>query len=495
MEFDAELSNLPQEEERLQNARTSLVRFRNSVPTFVKIHQLSHEILSQIFLEAHREWITSRDKLVFPTLPTGLSSVCHSWRSVALALPTLWSCVDIAVDAPNSDAYYECAQLWAARSNAALSVHIWHSSEADTTQVSEPGASGLISFLAPTASRIRHLKLDCYLVSDVPQYAMACMVNFGAPGFLSTLDLEVEECDTDPLEFLPLVAPGQLEDPPDHMIDDFLRPVTKLTLTSVIIPWTSAVYSNLVELVICFTYYGPDQAPQKRKDLAGVLRSSPQLRAVSLTDHEFWDHNDDDDDNGDDDEWTAEASPIHLKDLRSLTLSSAGGDGSASLLPLFAPGPHPLYFKIWLEAGPRFDAEFELFLSRSNVTALCVENEEGPWFTSLRHSLSRLESLTLQKCNFSDTDLFVFSVDQRDGFASPPWPRLNSLHLVDCRIKENLLEHLLAIHPIKQLRINYTHSYYRLERAEEDQMMEGLKKLVPDTVLSAPVEPTTYTRG
>ncbi|KAG8706324.1 hypothetical protein FRC08_001132 [Ceratobasidium sp. 394] len=473
-EFETELSSLPQEEERLLNARESLIQFRNGIPGIVKIHRLPHDILAQIFLALHHDWITTRDKEEFPALPSVLSSVCHIWRSISMALPALWSCIDIAVDAPDSDAYFECAQLWASRSHTALSVHIWHSSEADgdTLEVSESGTSGLISFLTPTASRIRHLKLDCYLVSDVPQYAMACMINFGTPGFLSTLDLEVEECDMDPLEFLPLMTPGQLEDPPDHKIDNFLRPVTKLALTSVLIPWESAVYSNLVELVISFTNYGHDYT-HELADLARVLQSSPQLRVISLTDYEFLE----------DDYWTTETPPIYLKDLQSLTLSSAGAEECSSPLPLFGPGPNPLYFEIRLEE--EFEDELEVFFSRSNVTTLWVKTyNKQSWFSALGYDLDQLESLTLDECDFSDPDLAGFLEEEWTDPTSSPLPSLTSLCLRDCRIKVDVLEKLLAVYAIRRLRIDYASSFNRLERSEEDLMIERLQKLVPDTIVS-----------
>ncbi|KAG9099571.1 hypothetical protein FS749_000939 [Ceratobasidium sp. UAMH 11750] len=474
-EFETELSSLPQEEERLLNARASLLHFRNGIPTIVKIHRLPHDILAQIFLALHHDWITTRDKEEFPVLPSVLSSVCHVWRSISMALPALWSCIDIAVDAPNSDAYFEWAQLWAARSNAALSVHIWHSSEADsdTLDVSESGISGLISFLTPTASRIRHLKLDCYLVSDVPQYAMACIVNFGMPGHLSTLDLEVEECDMDPLEFLPLMTPTQLEKPLKHRIDDFLRPVTKLTLTSVLIPWESAVYSNLVELVISFTNYGDDYT-HELADLARVLESSPQLRVISLRDHDFFE----------DDYWTAQTPPIYLRDLQSLTLSSTGMEGCSSLLPLFGPGPNPLYFEIRLEEDSTFEEELEAFFSRSNVTTLWVKTyNKQAWFSALGYDLDQLESLTLDECDFSDPDLAVFLEEEWADPTASPLPNLSSLRLRDCRIEADVLEQLLAVYSIRWLRIDYTSSFNRLERSEEDLMIGRLQKLVPDIVV------------
>ncbi|KAG9083287.1 hypothetical protein FS749_006153, partial [Ceratobasidium sp. UAMH 11750] len=238
------------------------------------------------------------------------------------------------------------------------------------------------------------------------------------------------------------------------------------------VPWESAVYSNLVELVISFTNYGYDYT-HELTDLARVLQSSPQLRVISLTDYEFLE----------DDYWTVQTPPIYLKDLQSLTLSSAGAEECSSPLPLFGPGPNPLYFEIRLEE--EFEDELEAFFSRSNITTLWVKTyNKRSWFSMLGYDLDQLESLTLDECDFSDPDLAAFLEEEWTDHMSSPLPNLTSLRLRDCRIKADVLEQLLAVYSIRQLQIDYTSSFDWLEHSEEDLMIGCLQTLVPDTVVS-----------
>ncbi|KAG9084215.1 hypothetical protein FS749_005397 [Ceratobasidium sp. UAMH 11750] len=474
-EFEAELSTLPQEEERLQNARAGLVQFQNRIPKLVKIHQLPPEILSRIFLESHQAWITRQDDRGFSTVPTVLSSVCRSWRSVTLAFPSIWSCIDIAVDAPNSDASFECAQLWAARSaSAPLSIDICHSNEGfnDPLEVSDSGISKLISVLAPIASQIRHLKTSSYLASCLHDYVLICLVNFGTPGLLASLEVEVEECEGYPLELFPLKVPKQLESPSPQRIDEFLQSITNLILSGFIISWESPIYSGLVELSVFFpdSIDGYTHGPE---DLAQALQSSPQLRVVSLTNHEY----------ANDGLSTAPTPPIYLKDLQSLTLSS-GANGYSPLLPLFAPGTVPLYLKIELEGIPTFNEELGLFFNRSNVTTLWAKACEQSWFSALHHRLSRLESLTLEGCDFSDPSLVGFLDEQHTGRTPSLWPCLTSLRLLNCYIKGDTLERLLAAHRVGRVQIDYTQFHPWMVRDEEGLMVRRLREHVPDTVIS-----------
>ncbi|KAG9099572.1 hypothetical protein FS749_000940 [Ceratobasidium sp. UAMH 11750] len=175
--------------------------------------------------------------------------------------------------------------------------------------------------------------------------------------------------------------------------------------------------------------------------------------------------------------------PIHLKDLQSLTLSS-GENGSAPLLPLFAPGTVPLYLKIELEGSPTFNEELGLFFNRSNVTTLWAKAGETSWFSTLRHHLSRLESLTLEGCNFSDPSLVGFLDEQHSGRAPSLWPCLTSLRLLNCYIKADTLERLLAAYRVGRVRIDYTHFGPRLACDEEGLMVQRLREHIPDTVIS-----------
>lgn len=496
-QFDTELKRFPDEQSELHAAHLALLKSRNISTVFCRISCLPSEILSRIFLAAYVDNPnddSSRQSRKFPNI---LASVCHSWRTIALGTPMLWSYLELIVRRPEIDeTSIKCIDLWSHRSTGAqlcLDILVQkdldygnserENYEYDTTDIT---IEKLFPILTPLAPRIFHLTIGLNLDSqNFLQSLLCCLVGLNMSSSIQSLNIWYN-CNwkafyaepSSSLDLLPFDPTYEPDWDDDSAFETLLHSIQHLNLSSVNIPLDHKVYHGLVELRLSNIEF-------QTQDITAILEASPALRLLSLVDFylEEDDNNDEDDtDDGDNDDdnndnaadsgSNSESSPnsdsgsddtsnerIALVDLQSIILRSNKMPGSqlAKVLNLIESGSHPLRVDLSLKSVESDTADsIRAFFSRSNVAHLQVSiAEPNTWFSLLNRSLRQLQTLSLEGCNLWDQD-FVDFISSKETCRNPrkaaPWPQLHTVHLTDCWINKSILRCLLTMSSVQVFR-------------------------------------------
>ncbi|EUC60296.1 F-box-like domain protein [Rhizoctonia solani AG-3 Rhs1AP] len=376
-----ELRMVANYEVNIKVAKSALTQCANYRPTS-PINTLPSEIIIRIF--------TLLIKSV--TLPEILSHVCSRWRRIALAVPELWTHIDIISDESRHTKIMARSQLFASR------IGVLH----PKVHISIPPEYGLVTppqafqqelrFASSTiAPRIKSFRLDD---SSAGSESLVCFVNYFlphiTPGALKRLVLLDHSDDYSRSSFLSITDPRE-HGPEDQqwpgaghrqtlrvsmsLLDEILRPVQILWLRNQFFPWRSLVYSGLVDLRLLQSRYFRDGVQINIVTLVNILRSCPGLRVfhceIELDSHTL--------------HTSSPIPPVTLTELEDLRIHNMLPTQSKLLLPYIFPGPKPLGFFIQVAGRSSsksfFPAVVLAFLRRSNVTKLFIKTQETAWIS------------------------------------------------------------------------------------------------------------------
>ncbi|KAF8605389.1 hypothetical protein BDV93DRAFT_521709 [Ceratobasidium sp. AG-I] len=466
--LDTELSGLEQDYERLSQTHVVLSRHRNQSKELAPINRLPAEILSQIFRFAvclcpHQlRNMTVAKPYIYPD---ALAGVCSAWRRAAVNLPSLWSHIDLTINATNTDNYYQCARIWSERAkNTPLDLHIRPID--NTPAIDEPQVLELLAFLASLAEKIRSLDVFCDCSTEhLGHRILACWTKHGSPRVAQALKLGSWDSK---LVGSPVWDSTAIEGASLAQIEDFFYSLQSLDFIAFHVPWESKIYHGLVRLSLEGIPLGVSyQLTQPQ--LATVLRSSPQLQELKLADvlvlPQGW----------------VEQEPIVLKELEALVVH----ESLALVLPLIAPGSKPLRLGILVDDDPKSLEVTRAFFSRSVIETLDIADfpETEHWFQFVLGPFEHLKTLIITDCNFTSRTL----QDLLTKIANEhlvPWPGLQTLLLAECRLRGETLLKLLSMHSVQTLEL---HSCRAADGESKEHMLklkDLLSSVVPDTTLN-----------
>ncbi|KAG8784648.1 hypothetical protein FRC12_018444 [Ceratobasidium sp. 428] len=324
-----------------------------------------------------------------------------------------------------------------------LCVWVRESLDPDPYRVIDPLAetdywAEVVAVLSPIAPRVRRLRIasDFYMAREL-QPILACMMRFCTTGTIEIL--EITPWHRGPRLTRPVyrTKPHHNWRPTADQLNSFLSAVRVLRLRDVSLPFNSSAYHGLVELVIQST--GDFRLPNG-EELVQILLACPALRSLSL-------------------ENTYPTSPIpphiesiSLKQLRCLELKCRSPECLASFLGVLQLGSQKPTVKLNICEEIEFVGHFRTFLERNTaVYALCVSPmDDKAWFPALRHGLSGLSILTLERCDLADPSLIQhFEAEGLSPFT--PWACLHTLRLEQCIVRLDLLEYLAGSRYLKRL--------------------------------------------
>lgn len=439
---DLELSGLVDEEERLREARLMLLASRNCSKGSSKINTLPTEVLVLIFIAAN-PYPTEVSLNPGASYPMALSSVCQLWRQITLGIPSLWSFLHLYVDGPHPQKSYLSSQLWAERSGRALicAKIVEQHYDGGSVQTFDDFRYHLDLYMP----RIYSLNLDASGYFN--QATLQHMVEFSVPGSLNALALVSRPRSAD------LQMDIHVNVDFDHLLssfsesaldaaEEFLSSIQYLSLSHDVFPWYSSAYRNLIELDLDLLTDGRDfsNCLPTQSEIAAILSSSPMLQSLSLRLDFIWAPDD-------------SSQPVHLNQLRRFTLESSTPDGCVGLLPLLEPGTNLLQVHVSIHSNPVFLKELRSFFRRSSINTLHIKAiDPDSWLKHISRHLPRLESLTLEHCNFHKSTLDRF-VDLGAGIDNSLWPRLHTLRIMDSCIEEEVIEQIISMLRLRLVRL------------------------------------------
>ncbi|CAE6467368.1 unnamed protein product [Rhizoctonia solani] len=414
--------------------RFSVKLHGSSNPNLVSpIHLLPPEILIRIFdlvCHIHSYYFCpaaihpdrlSKTSRPFLKQPVTLSHVCSRWRRITIDLASLWSHIDLFPDQCYDLMLSARLETYVARSaQALLDIHIIlrSSNSKDLLALSDnqvdDNACTIFPFLTTAAPRVRSLSImarsstplgDKFCASVLATCFAHCI-----PGTITDVSIEAPG----PLDYdwIPSMQPylreGRLA---KSTIETLWAPITVLHLSQCDIPWSSKAYHGLTELRL------HDCPSLNSSRLMSILQSSPQLRVLELdsfrrpiSENPLWE-------------------PVPLNNLEVLVLVGVQDCCLGSVLRLIAPGPKPLSLSISnpLDYYTGFASKTELqsFISRSNITQLCVNKvQKYAQLVEICDLIPTVHTLAVDSFSCEDT---------AEDDSPPPSFTLDALYIVRSR--------------------------------------------------------------
>lgn len=447
-----ELQQTTAYETKIYESKKILRKARNRRPDLVPISILPPELLSHIFLRAHRQepcFLKDRHALsYYPSKsPESLSQVCSYWRSIALGTPALWTHIDLA---PYSTSYLDFlgyAEIFAANTgHTPLNIHISMGGPI-ACLYHKPQLLKLCASIAAKAKSLKVRSLHVFSNDEisifenlfgncVPRKLTRLVMMDGDEtvlgGFMIAKDAERPADEEE--EIWPL-------DIPHRHLEEVLRHVTVLRLAGLYPYWTSQAYHGLTKLHLTDrlgTFITVSQ-------LASILRASPQLRffyfGIAITDD------------------GTSPEPVRLDNLEVFHLDVEDPLEHDGILRIISPGVKPLRMSTTLgqnEQPYSTGSEHSRFFARSNVTQLRVDLPYGA--ESLQLELPKLLALVpnLQVLSLDGFDLKPAckgSPDPDDDTGSVS-SRLANLHLASSTINPEVLRWVTETYPIQRITID-----------------------------------------
>ncbi|KAG8678897.1 hypothetical protein FRC08_017395 [Ceratobasidium sp. 394] len=462
VQIDRQLPSVLLDERNLQLTNSKLRMVRNVSWSLAPINALPEEILSTIFkLAAHPCLMNSRGKTTL-VVPTVLSSVCSSWRQIALSIHSLWSHLDIRLTEPVGGPWYLRAGLWATRSHSApLYIHASNNGASEYTK-SSATAQEFVAFLRPLLPRMSGLEMGFldYVFRDHVLGILSCWIRYGSRGSARQLklggDIVTQDLRTQLVSMDEQVTTGEFE--------SFFQSVDILHLARLIPPpLDSTIYHSLVEL----RFEGPiSRSWYSQQQFSTVLAACHKLRTLTfflfrlVLEPDF------------------SPIPIALDDLKTLALGY-----SDHVLPLITSSSPSIDMSIYgLGPGglPALTAEVHAFIVRCKVTRLYIgkppiRNYLGDWLGRIPH----VETLALDLGSISeDLKAHVTESEFLD-----PWPRLRSLILRFCTASQDGVRRLVSMHPLQELYIVAAGEFSLWDTDEEgEQFGDELRASIPKVV-------------
>ncbi|KAG8692294.1 hypothetical protein FRC08_009868 [Ceratobasidium sp. 394] len=460
VQIDRQLPSVLLDERNLQLTNSKLRMVRNVSWSLAPISALPEEILSTIFkLAAHPCLMNSRGKTTL-VVPTVLSSVCSSWRQIALSIHSLWSHLDIRLTEPVGGPWYLRAGLWATRSHSAP-LYI-HASNDDGSQYTKSSATArdFVAFLRPLVPRMSGLEMGFldHVFRDHVLGILSCWIRYGSRGSARQLklggDFLTRDLRTQLLSMDEQVTSGEFE--------SFFQSVDTLHLDWLIPPpLDSTVYHGLVEL----RFEGPTFRSQySQQQFSTVLAACPKLRTLTfflfrlVLEPDF------------------SPIPIALDDLKTLAVGY-----SDHVLPLITSSSPSIDMSVYGlgPGGPLDLTEVYAFIIRCKVTRLYIgkpffRNYLEDWLGRVPH----VETLALDLGSISE-DLKARGTESE---FSDPWPRLRKLILRFCTASQDGVRRLVSMHPLQELYIVAAGEFSLWDTEEGEQFENELRASIPKVV-------------
>lgn len=420
----------------LGKAQSHLAKIRNRSASQIPFNKLPTEIIIRIFQDAATgSCVCSTSKtlrLVDPSPKTlfVLPQVCAHWREIAINTPLLWSRItfDLKRDG-DFRAEPSRPHLWLERArDAPLYIHL--DSTGPNSRLGESASHTVAQLLRPCLKNITGFCIEAY-------WSLR-MVN----SLFSSL-LAHENADS-MREFIQLgydTKNRQLEWPvplhPNQHTGLLSPPLRVLHLQTMLFPWDSPIYANLVDLRI--DELDNESILQMRQMLA-VLSNCSELRVLRLGGY------------GDLDDDDHHAWPVVLKALEVLDISDLVEETTSQLLPMLSLGQKELSLRVGFRNGEETEA-VQSFLSRSNVTRLYIWAAGDVSVAECLAHAPNLRVLILDgnSCR-ADSDLDRITrpcpgSNQRSAIC----PQLQSLYLIDCVVYKGKLQATVQAHSLESL--------------------------------------------
>lgn len=436
-----ELQNTASYETAINESTKFLRKVRNRCLDIVPISSLPPEILSRIFLLAHKmepRFLKGTGLEKYPSRsPESLLHVCSYWHSVALALPNLWTHIDIAPYHELNGNLFTYGKLFAANARQKLlDIHIDMSGGFSWSSL----GGGLLEFCAFIAARSLDTLWDGK-ISILENPFANCV-----PWKLTRLVITSSDSkDMSPEGFI--VASDSESPPtdyvwdlaiPHHHLEKTLRYISVLRLDVLYPYWTSQAYHGLVKLRLTDVSGSFITISQ----LAGILSASPQLRYVYFGSSITLDD-------------VVHAS-VRLDDLDVFHLDIEDPLKRDSVLRIISPGSNPLRMSIILgdaESPPLTNSEWIRFFSRSNIAQLRVDSPDGAASLPLPELLASVPKI--QALSLDGFDLRPACKGSSDSVSmSYVGSRLNTLHLAYSVINPEVFRWVTETYPIQRITID-----------------------------------------
>ncbi|KAG9079955.1 hypothetical protein FRC06_007255 [Ceratobasidium sp. 370] len=412
--IEAELQQFKLHTQVLENGISGLKKARNLSYTLAPINILPQSLLLAIFSHVIHPQRVKRTHLPLPSCrdqydpALTLSSVCASWRNIALENPIIWSTILFDQADP------EC------QSAQALLAHV-----GDTpidVQTIFPDLRAVESFqwlwlLQPRYDQIRSLDLILPDMS-VLRIMLALWPRENLLSSLKALSVKIIMSHS-----LTDGTPAKVLSDGDHK--RCLQNLTVLSLYGGYFDWDSAAFTNLEYLQLArVTDPGPTLT-----QVISMLEASPRLRALCLIALPILQ----DGNNG--------HQPVHLEHLRKLSLMHLGKEALCALIPLLLPGLQPLV--LHLDCGPEKDTVVELFsklFRRSYIESIYIHSRiTREAMSHLFAALPRLGYLYCRDNNVLDVLGALSAPFPASNCETPasllPCPQLRTLYLHKCEFK------------------------------------------------------------
>lgn len=468
-------------ETKIQHARVDISQAINYSSTVVPISALPAEILYRVF---HLVLGSSHCRARFLLYPDILSHVCSRWRQVAIGSCKLWSHIDFPILPAFRKGRLARAEAFAARAGQLLlHVHIYDTMTSQGYPHPNP-IPALVSFLNSVAPKTRSLELGTkYAFRDYYLPILeSCFAN-GVAGSLTQLTIsEYTLYAIDKRTHGFLEAAGSTTNSRSlrlnvshESLEDMWLPITVLRLSGLYPPWTSKIYHGLVELHL-FSWKFSGAFIITESELVGILISSPQLRVLRFG-------------LGIKDPVASNTPvlPVHLNDLEILNLKVIPAERLGIVLRWLAPGSKPLrlilgaFHDVELPFTHHLNTEVEEFISRSNVTKICVDGKGTyPWAAELLRlsSYPSLQVLALDNYLNSQSPGQVSHPDDQDSPALHP--RLDRLYLLRQTVEFDQLEQMIRRYQVHELLVCNL-KVFRSQQliSDEEELKRNLSHVCP----------------
>ncbi|KAG8787828.1 hypothetical protein FRC12_015218 [Ceratobasidium sp. 428] len=430
-----ELATLKQ---NLHTAGPILLRMRNQSRKLTPISALPLEILATIFSMADDNCLRSCFSLHSsnsePEEPA-FASVCIQWRKIYHRWHPTASHLDLVAYDSVSSRYYARAEVLVGRSpNAALHLVIQDTKCDDEPTTSH--ASKLVQFLKPLMPRVHAVDLTLRANSQfLLDSLLACWVMYGSSSSLKCLKI----WNRSRLE-AQIRAPAQTaleEQISTEQLNNFFEPIQTLVLVNCYASPGSGVYKELAHLRLAGLHESSTPL-----NIFEIITASPCLRSLAINNNVFLEPDE----------------PAWVDSLEVLSLMQSRVQGGLkNFLPWLNSKSNSISVIMQIVKDPNFVLESQDFFRRSSVTRLYAYSDEGRGITEVAQlcPTANLQELILERCNIridqQEASLTIMVDNHR--YTRTPWPRLHTLYLITCMVELESFQQLLALHPIRRLRM------------------------------------------
>ncbi|QRV97045.1 F-box-like protein [Ceratobasidium sp. AG-Ba] len=469
LSIDSELRLLRMDVDKLAQTHLALCRERNKSKTLVPVHRLPQEILSTMMIAAcarltrsDREYDNQRY-----SSPFTLSSVCSSWRQVALNTPRIWSFIDVIAESqtPRDDTYRLPALLVERSGNAPLYFSVRDDTNPrikDIRALNNSELQDLIDFLEPLMPRVCVLDIASYeppteIIPDI----LAMWVENHSPHLRKSLYVQDFY-----LKNLDAYEVGATPDTPlsEVQFNEFFQSVNRLVAQSCSISPTLTGNAGLVDLHLKDI---DESYALAQTTLARLLSQCPNLETLVLLDC-----------------WVNESettpNPVPLMKLKSISLEFYDEpDSITHVLPLLGASSNLLDVSLSWGNTPQFILEAKSFFKRTRILRLYAatngDGDNGLSPVALLCPLPYLEELVISRFDlYSEEPLTTLSINMGSNL----WPRLHTLYLNDSKTDPGFVSKLVKLAP--SLQFLYCYQLFRTHREDDlsDDELESFQRLM-----------------